>query len=133
MPDASIAAKETAFQFEVAAQGYPTPVVRLQRGPEAGIDGRALMIMDLVDGAPLLAGLDGVAAIVKLPSLARRLPVVLAEVLARLHRLDAGPIGSGNDWRPAVPLDPPSTACSTACVRQQSYLTGRLWRAAPSG
>ena len=106
MPDAGIAAKEGAFQLETASQGYPTPMVRLQRGPEAGIDGRAVMVMDLADGAPLLAGLDGVAAIVKLPSLARRLPVVLADVLAQLHRLDAGPLvqrlAAGDAPRPDV-------------------------------
>jgi aminoglycoside phosphotransferase (APT) family kinase protein len=92
MPDAGIAAKESAFQFEAAAQGYPTPMVRLQRGPEAGVAGRAVMVMDLAEGTPLLAGLDGLAAIGKLPSLARRLPVVLADVLAQLHRLDPGPV-----------------------------------------
>lgn len=92
MPDPATAAKEGAFQFEVAAQGYPTPIVRLQRGPEAGVDGQAVMIMDRADGAPLLAGLDGLAALTKLPLLARRLPIVLADVLAQLHRLPPGPV-----------------------------------------
>lgn len=92
MPDSATALKESAFQFEVARQGYPTPTVRLMRGADAGLHGRALMVMDLAEGGPLLGGLDGVAAIAKMPTLARRLPTVLAEVLARLHDLETGPI-----------------------------------------
>jgi aminoglycoside phosphotransferase (APT) family kinase protein len=92
MPDAAIATKETAFQRAVAEQGYPTPVVHSAGGPEAGITGQAYLVMDLAEGRPLLAGLDGVAAIRRLPSLARRLPKVLARVLADLHRLDPEPV-----------------------------------------
>jgi aminoglycoside phosphotransferase (APT) family kinase protein len=88
MPDATIAAKETAFQADVAAQGFPTPAVHAAGGPEVGVDGRAYMVMDLAAGRPLLAGLDGVGALARLPSLVRRLPGTLADVLARLHRLD---------------------------------------------
>jgi aminoglycoside phosphotransferase (APT) family kinase protein len=92
MPDAATAAKETAFQTEVAKQGYSTPTVRASGGPDVGVDGRAFMVMDLAMGQPLLAGLDGIAAVKRLPSLARRLPVTLADVLARLHRLDPTPV-----------------------------------------
>ena len=88
MPDPATAAKETAFQAEVAAQGFRTPAVHAAGGPEVGVDGRAYMVMDLAAGRPLLAGLDGVGALARLPSLARRLPVTLADVLARLHRLN---------------------------------------------
>src|SRR5688572_11080607 len=49
MPDPRTALKESAFQFEVARQSYPTPVVRLMRGPAAGIHGRAVMVMDLAE------------------------------------------------------------------------------------
>lgn len=92
MPDAATAAKETAVQTEVAARGYPTPSVRAAGGPDEGVEGRAFMVMDLAGGHPLLGGLDGVAALAKLPSLARRMPVVLAEVLANLHGLDPAPV-----------------------------------------
>jgi aminoglycoside phosphotransferase (APT) family kinase protein len=92
MPDARIAAKETIVQAEVAVQGYPTPAVRLVEGPEGGIDGRALMVMDLAAGAPPMAGLAGGAAVATLPSLVRSLPRLLAEVLARLHALDPAPV-----------------------------------------
>jgi aminoglycoside phosphotransferase (APT) family kinase protein len=49
------------------------------------------MVMDLAAGRPLLAGLDGVGALTKLPSLARHLPTTLATVIAALHRLDPEP------------------------------------------
>ena len=91
------AAKETVFQAEVADQGYATPRVLASGGPDDGVGGRAFMVMTLADGKPLLAGLDGLRALVKLPSLARRLPVTLATVLAELHRLDPAPIERGLD------------------------------------
>jgi aminoglycoside phosphotransferase (APT) family kinase protein len=97
MPDAATAAKETVFQAEVANQGFATPRVLASGGPVDGVDGRAFMVMTLADGHPLLAGLDGLRALAKLPSLARRLPVTLATVLAELHRLDPAPIETGLD------------------------------------
>ena len=92
MPDPAIAAKETAFQRAVADQGYATPRVRTAGGPDPGIDGQAYLVMDLAAGQPLLAGLDGLGALRRLPSLARRLPATLAAVSAELHRLDPAPI-----------------------------------------
>jgi aminoglycoside phosphotransferase (APT) family kinase protein len=92
MPDARIASKEAIVQAEVAVQGYPTPTVRLVESPEGGIDGRALMIMDLAAGEPAVAGLGGGAAVATLPSMVRRLPNLLAQVLARLHALDPAPV-----------------------------------------
>jgi aminoglycoside phosphotransferase (APT) family kinase protein len=91
MPDPVTAAKETAIQAEVAAQGFPTPAVRLAGGPGDGL-GRAFMVMDLVDGGPLLGGLGGAGAIAALPKLARRLPDALGETMASLHRLDPSPV-----------------------------------------
>jgi aminoglycoside phosphotransferase (APT) family kinase protein len=91
MPDAATAAKETVVQAEVAAHGFPTPRVRLSGDPDAGL-GRAFMVMDLATGEPLLAGLSGMAAIVRLPALARTLPSTLADAMARLHALDAEPV-----------------------------------------
>ena len=91
MPDSDIAAKETAVQAEVAYQGYPTPAVRLAGGPNDGL-GRAFMIMDLATGVPMLSGLGGVVAVAALPKLARRLPVLLADSMTRLHQLDPTPV-----------------------------------------
>jgi len=91
MPDAGTAVKETIIQAEVAAQGYPTPVVHLAGGPDAGL-GQAYMVMDLAAGGPLLGGLGGAGAVAALPRLARRLPDALARAMADLHRLDPGPV-----------------------------------------
>lgn len=97
MPDAATAAKETVFQAAVADQGFATPRVFASGGPAEGVEGRAFMVMALADGQPLLAGLDVVRALAKLPSLARRLPVTLATVLVGLHRLDPAPVERGLD------------------------------------
>lgn len=91
MPDAATAAKETVFQAEVAQQGFPTPVVHLAGGPDAGL-GRSFLVMDLASGDPMLGGLGGAGAIAALPRLARRLPDTLAATMARLHRLDASAV-----------------------------------------
>ena len=91
MPDAVVAAKETAIQAEVARLGFPTPTVRAAGGPADGL-GRAFMVMDFAAGKPLLDGLDGldgVKALAQLPRLAATLPDTLASAMARLHRIDA--------------------------------------------
>jgi len=87
MPDPGAARKETIVQSAVAGAGFPTPVVRASGGPEDGL-GRAFMIMDRAPGGPLLAGLDGAGAVTSGLGLLRRIPVVLAEAMARLHALD---------------------------------------------
>lgn len=87
MPDPGAARKETIVQRAVAAAGFPTPVVRASGGPDDGL-GRAFMIMDRAPGGPLLAGLDGAGAVTSGLRLLRRIPVVLAEAMARLHALD---------------------------------------------
>lgn len=91
MPDATFARKETIVQAGVAAAGFPTPAVRAAGGPDAGL-GRAFMIMDRADGAPLLSGLTGIGAIVTVVRTASRLPEVLASTMARLHAIDPEPI-----------------------------------------
>jgi aminoglycoside phosphotransferase (APT) family kinase protein len=92
MPDPVVAAKETAFQAGVAAQGYPTPSVLAAGGPTPGVNGRAFVVMPFAKGRPLLADLDGLGAIRRLPSLTKRLPAVLAGRLDALHRLDPAPV-----------------------------------------
>jgi aminoglycoside phosphotransferase (APT) family kinase protein len=121
MPDPRTAARETALQSGVAAQGYPTPAVHLSGGPGDGL-GQAFMVMDLAGGDPLLGGLDGIGAIAALPRLARRLPDALADAMARLHRIDAAPVraalteaGAGGLGLDAVLADYRSAAA--ACGR----------------
>jgi aminoglycoside phosphotransferase (APT) family kinase protein len=69
--------------------------------------------MDFSPGAPLLAGLDGTAAIRRAPSLLRTLPAQLATAAAALHRLDPGPITA------AVRAAAPTVAWSAAEVLGQ--------------
>jgi aminoglycoside phosphotransferase (APT) family kinase protein len=108
MPDPVIARKETVLQAETAAQGYPTPAVRLSGGPDAGL-GRAFMVMDRAAGTPLLAGLDGVGTISKLPHLLRHIPAVLAKAMVDLHHLDPAPVRARLD----VNGDTPATVRAT--------------------
>ncbi len=91
MPDPALAAKETVIQREITRQGFPAPAVRLCGGAGAGFGG-AFMLMDRAPGAPALAGLDGIAALRRLPALARRLPAILGLVSAALHALDPDPL-----------------------------------------
>ena len=91
MPDPGAARKETIVQRAVARAGFPTPMVRASGGPGDGL-GRAFMIMDRAPGGPLLAGLDGAGAVASGVGLLRRIPVVLAEAMARLHALDPDPV-----------------------------------------
>jgi aminoglycoside phosphotransferase (APT) family kinase protein len=91
MPDPALARKETIVQTTVANAGYPTPTVRAS-GDESSEFGRAFMIMDRAPGGPLLAGLDGVAALARAPRLARRIPDTLGRSMAALHVLDPQPV-----------------------------------------
>lgn len=91
MPNEGLALRETIVQAEVAEQGFATPRVHLA-GDADGALGRAFMVMDHAEGAPLLAGLAGGSAILRLPALARRIPDTLASAMASLHRIDVAPI-----------------------------------------
>jgi aminoglycoside phosphotransferase (APT) family kinase protein len=92
MPDEQLARKETVVQTAVANAGYPTPIVRVSGDASAGL-GRAFMVMDRAPGGPLLAGLDGLGALLRAPRLARRVPDVLAKSMAALHALDPTAVG----------------------------------------
>lgn len=91
MPEAALAAKETAVQTAVAQAGVATPTVRGAGGADDGL-GRAFMVMDRAAGVPLLAGLDGVGAILGAPARLWRMPDVLATVMAELHAVDPKPV-----------------------------------------
>lgn len=86
MPDPALACKEIIIQQQVAAAGFPTPIVRASGGPDGRL-GRAYMVMDRADGSPLLSGLGG-GAIAQLPRLAASIAETLASTMAKLHSLD---------------------------------------------
>lgn len=90
-PDPEMGAKEMAVQSAAADAGVDTPVVRAT-GAAGEPFGGAWAVMDFVDGESLLAGLDGVAAVRRLPSLLRGIPAQLAETMTAIHRIDPAPI-----------------------------------------
>ncbi len=89
-PEAALAEVETAIHRAVAAQGFPTPAIIADGHDESG--GRRWVLMEFASGEPLLAGLSGLHALVRLPAIARQLPATLAMVAADLHALDVGPV-----------------------------------------
>jgi aminoglycoside phosphotransferase (APT) family kinase protein len=134
MPEPATAAKETAFQRAIAAQGYPTPRVVEAGGPDPGIAGQAYMVMDLAEGQPLLSGLDGISALTRLPSLARRLPRTLAAVLADLHGLDPGRVMDELDAsgvpHPTLPATLAHLRETAAAFERPDLITAADWLAA---
>ena len=90
-PQPDMAAKEIAVQQAAATAGVPTPAIRLA-GPSGGPLRDAWSVMDFAPGAPLLASLDGLAALPRVPGIARRLPRELAVCAAAIHALDPAPI-----------------------------------------
>ncbi|MGD9704202.1 MAG: phosphotransferase family protein [Acidimicrobiia bacterium] len=90
-PNAVTAARDATVQRTVFELGFPTAAIRLTLGPECAV-GRAVTIMDLLPGRPLLGDLDNLPGPVALVRLARQLPAALAGLAARLHDLDVGPV-----------------------------------------
>lgn len=91
VPHPEMGAKEGAVQSALAEAGAPTPTVHLT-GRAGGPLGDAWAVMDLAPGEPLIAGLDGAAALRTLPRLLARLPAQLADTMAAIHRIDPAPI-----------------------------------------
>lgn len=85
MPDPNTAEFETAVQRYVHRCGLSVPAVRCAAGPGEHLD-RAWMLMDYASGQPLLSGLSATNAMRQVPTLLRRLPLVLADASANLHR-----------------------------------------------
>ena len=90
MPDGALGEKETVFQQQAARQGLPVPEIFVDGDASAGL-GRPFLVMARAPGAPPLAGLDGIAALRRLPAAAHALPALLGNVMAELHHLDPQP------------------------------------------
>jgi aminoglycoside phosphotransferase (APT) family kinase protein len=104
-PHRSMGAKEAEVQRAVADQGVPTPHVWVSRTDDHR--GGWWSVMDFSPGQPLLAGLDGIAALRRAPSLLRTLPQQLAQTTAAVHRVDPEPVTA------AVRCAAPDVAWST--------------------
>ena len=85
MPDPDTAAFETAIQRHVHHCGLPVPAIRAASGPTKELD-RAWTLMDLAPGQAMLSGLTAIGAVRRAPALYRRLPDLLAQGAADLHR-----------------------------------------------
>jgi aminoglycoside phosphotransferase (APT) family kinase protein len=103
VPEAVMGAKELAVQRAAHAAGVTTPMVQLL-GQQGGPLGGAWAVMDLAPGRPLLADLNGAAAIRQLPALLRRLPTQLADTMLAVHRIE--PTTVENAVRSAAPGAP---------------------------
>jgi aminoglycoside phosphotransferase (APT) family kinase protein len=90
-PHVEMAAKEQAVQEAMARAGVSTPRIH-RTGPAGGPLQAAWTLMDVAPGAPLLADLDGVTALGRLPHILARLPRQLADTMASIHRLDPGAV-----------------------------------------
>jgi aminoglycoside phosphotransferase (APT) family kinase protein len=84
MPDPVTGRYETEVQRLVHAAGVPVPAVVAAGGSEHG--DTAWSLMDLAPGRPPLAGLSAGVALRRGPWLMRRLPDLLAEAAASVHR-----------------------------------------------
>lgn len=90
-PHAEMAAKEQAIQVAVAQAGVSTPRIHLT-GPAGGPLEGAWSVMEFAHGRPLLADLDGVAALRRFADILARVPRRLADAMADVHRVDPVPV-----------------------------------------
>ena len=81
MPEPATAAYETAVQRHLMRCGFPVASIRCAGAPSSELD-RGWSLMDFAPGQPLFAGLR----VTQPASLLRRLPDLLAEAAATLHR-----------------------------------------------
>ena len=89
MPDPVLAVKEATVQGALASTGFPAPgVLWFDHGPE----GPAQMVMELAVGSPILAGLEGPGALMRLARVAWAMPDLLAEVSSTLHAAAVAPV-----------------------------------------
>ena len=104
MPTRLLGDREALVQAAVADQGYPAPQVLVRGTGPRNADG-CYFVMPRVDGAPPLAAVNAAALARSVPSLALRLPGMLAELAVRLHSLDPAPLRAALAAEPGWPID----------------------------
>lgn len=90
-PDPQMGAKELAVQAAMHDAGIPTPRIQLTGAPGGPLTD-AWALMDFAPGDSLISGLDGAAALRRLPQLLRRLPAQLADTMTAIHQIDPQPV-----------------------------------------
>ena len=126
MPDRSRARRESIVQRAVAASGFPTPAVLLD-GYDDSLGG-AFTVMPFAAGRSPLSGL-GPRSLLHVPQLLRQLPVQLADVAVRLHRVDPAPVAAAladGGFSPSGDGVEPRLAAITAAAGTQSRGFDRL-------
>jgi aminoglycoside phosphotransferase (APT) family kinase protein len=136
-PHRSMGAKEAEVQRAIASQGFPTPAVHVSCPDDES--GAWWSVMDFVPAAPLLDGLDGLAALRRAPALARSLPVQLAEAMAALHRLAPAPVTAAVRaaapevaWHPGALLEQFRAGAGAVGRADLDAALGRLAASAPA-
>jgi aminoglycoside phosphotransferase (APT) family kinase protein len=104
MPSRLLGDREALVQASVAELGDPAPQV-LVRGTGPRNAGGCYFVMPRADGAPPLAAVNAAALARSVPSLALRLPTMLAELAVRLHSLDPAPLRAALRAEPGWPID----------------------------
>ncbi len=123
VPNPATGVWEATIQRAVADQGFPTPAVRLTVDGTGPL-GRYLIVMDAVEGQPLMAGL-GIGTIAgQIPNLVRHLPDQLAHIAAELHKLDAEPLTDQ-----LATLDTPFPTTTAGFIEEQAGYADALGRA----
>ena len=87
--------REGIIQREVASSGYPAPAVLVLDDDPANPLGRPYLVMPREPGSPLFVD----AGPLEMLQAFRRVPVVLAELMADLHDLDPQPVVSALESR----------------------------------
>lgn len=90
-PSSAHGDREALVQTTVSEQGYPAPPVLVHGTGPARSEG-SYFVMPRIEGAPPLSAATTGALLRSVPSLALRLPNLLADLAVRLHRLDPGPL-----------------------------------------
>jgi aminoglycoside phosphotransferase (APT) family kinase protein len=104
MPSRLLGDREALVQAAVADQSYAAPQVLVHGTGPRNADG-CYFVMPRVEGAPPLAAVNAAALVRSVPSLALRLPTMLAELAARLHSLDPAPLRDALATEPGWPID----------------------------
>lgn len=99
MPDTATARREAGIQRHLTRCQFPSPAIHCAGQPSHELD-RSWILMDLAPGAPLLSGLNARTALAQAPALARRLPDVLADAAATLHRCSVEGLADELDGQP---------------------------------
>jgi aminoglycoside phosphotransferase (APT) family kinase protein len=96
--------REALVQSAVSEAGYPAPpVLACGAGPQHADS--CYFVMPRVQGAPPLSAVTTSALVRSVPSLALRLPNLLADLAIRLHQLDPAPLRDALAAQTGWPVD----------------------------